>query len=56
MPKVEPYHTNSHEYSEEHREVYHDKNTCPSGKRIKPEHREQGTGNRKHCSQCKKAD
>ena len=56
MAKVAPYHTNSPEYPPEHREVYHDKDTCPAGKRIKSEHREQGTGNKKHCLQCDKAN
>ena len=37
-----------------HREVYHDKDTCPDGKRIKPEHRESGTGGKKHCLECYK--
>jgi hypothetical protein len=44
MAKVSPYHTNSTEYPPKHREVYHDKDTCPDGKRIKPEHRLAGTG------------
>lgn len=54
MATVNPYHTNSPEYPPEHRDVYHDKDTCPSGKRIKSEHREKGKGNKEHCSQCKK--
>jgi hypothetical protein len=54
MAKVSPYHTNSTEYPPKHREVYHDKDTCPDGKRIKPEHREPGTGNKKHCLECPK--
>jgi hypothetical protein len=56
MAKVAPYYTNSPEYPPEHRRVYHDKNTCPSGQRIKSEHREQGTGNKSHCSQCDKVE
>jgi hypothetical protein len=31
------------EYEPKHREVYHDHNNCPDGKRIKDEHREQAT-------------
>jgi hypothetical protein len=54
MAKVSPYHTNSTEYPPKHREVYHDKDTCPDGKRIKSEHRLAGTGNKKHCLECDK--
>jgi hypothetical protein len=54
MAKVSPFHTDSPEYPPKHREVYHDKNTCPDGKRIKPEHLKNGTGNKKHCLECDK--
>jgi hypothetical protein len=47
-----PYHTNSLEYPAEQREVYHDHNSCPDGKRIKPEHRVSGTDNRRRCKEC----
>jgi hypothetical protein len=50
MAKVAPYHTNS----PEHREVYHDHDDCPDGKRIKREHEEQGTGSKKPCKECRK--
>jgi hypothetical protein len=50
MAKVRPYHTNSVEY--EHRNVYHDHDDCPDGKRIKPQHLEQGTDNRPRCKEC----
>lgn len=56
MATVSAYHTNSKEYPPQHREVYHDKDTCPDGKRIKPEHREAGTGNKKHCLECYKVN
>lgn len=56
MATVSAYHTNSKEYPAQHREVYHDKDTCPDGKRIKPEHREAGTGNKKHCLECYKVN
>ena len=56
MAKVNPFHTNSPEYPPEHREVYHDTDTCPDGKRIKPEHREDGTGGKKHCLECEKEE
>ena len=52
MVRVPPYHTNSPEYPPKHREVYHDKDTCPDGKRIKREHRESGTGGKRHCFEC----
>ncbi len=54
MATVSAYHTNTPEYPPQHREVYHDKDTCPDGKRIKPEHRESGTGGKKHCLECYK--
>jgi hypothetical protein len=54
MGKVQPFHTNSPEYTPKHREVYHDKDTCPDGKRIKPEHLLRGDGNKKHCLECNK--
>jgi hypothetical protein len=54
MSKVAPYHTDSPEYPPKHREVYHDKDTCPDGKRIKPEHRKTGTGGKQHCLECDK--
>ena len=34
----------------------HDLATCPYGRRIKDEHRERGTGRKKHCSECYKVD
>lgn len=54
MPKVAPFHTNSKEYSPQHREVYHDMETCPLGRQIKPEHRSIGTGDKKRCPECDK--
>lgn len=54
MAKVRAFHTDSPEYLPKHREVYHDKDTCPDGKKIKPEHRKDGTGNKKHCLECDK--
>jgi hypothetical protein len=52
MARDPAYHTNSPEYPPEHREVYHDHNNCPDGKRIQPKHREQGTGGKKRCKEC----
>ena len=56
MAQVYPFHTNSPEYPPQHREVYHDKDTCPDGKRIKPEHCVQGDGGKKHCKECDKVN
>lgn len=56
MAKIAAFHTNSPEYLPKHREVYHDKDTCSEGKKIKREHRVAGTGNRKHCSECAKSN
>ncbi len=52
MAKVSPYHTNSQEYPPSHRNVHHDHDDCPDGKRIKREHRENGTGNKPRCDAC----
>jgi hypothetical protein len=52
MAKVAAYHTNSPECPPVHREVYHDHDNCPDGKRIKPEHRESGTGQKPRCKAC----
>lgn len=54
MATVRSFHTDSPEYLPKHREVYHDKDTCPDGKKIKPEHHADGTGNKKHCLECDK--
>jgi hypothetical protein len=35
MSKVNPCHTKSYEEPTEHRNVYHDHDNCPDGKRIK---------------------
>jgi hypothetical protein len=51
---VPAYHTDSPENLPKHRAVYHNKNTCPDGKRIKPEHRKSGTGGRRLCKVCPK--
>lgn len=52
MTKVAAFHTDSPEYLPSHREVYHDKDTCPDGKKIKSEHRVKGEGGKKHCKHC----
>jgi hypothetical protein len=52
MAKVSPYHTNSQEYPPKHRNVYHDHDDCPDGKRIKAHHFEKGTGGKPRCDEC----
>jgi len=56
MAKVNPFHTNSPEYEPKHREVYHDTDTCPDGKRIELQHRVDGDGGKKHCLECEKQE
>lgn len=52
MAKVSPYHTTHLHYSSEERNVYHNDNACPAGRRIKPEHRASGTAGRPLCKDC----
>jgi hypothetical protein len=52
MAKVAPYHTNSIEYPLERRNVHHDHGDCKDGKRILPQHRVSGTGNKPRCKEC----
>jgi hypothetical protein len=52
MAKVAAYHTNSIEAPPAHREVYHDRDDCPDGKRIMSKHRESGTGGKPRCKEC----
>jgi hypothetical protein len=54
MPTDKPYHTDSPEYPPKHREVYHDHNNCPDGKRIEQRHRKDGTGGKYRCAECVK--
>jgi len=46
------YHTNSKEYPPKNREVHHNNEQCPEGKKIKTEHRESGTGGKPLCKEC----
>jgi hypothetical protein len=50
MSTTWPYYTVE---PEEH-PVYHDKENCPDGKRIKPENKRYGTDGRDHCKECPK--
>ncbi len=52
MPGVPEFHTTRTEYSEHHRNVYHDNSACGYGREIKPEHRESGTDGRPRCDRC----
>jgi hypothetical protein len=56
MAKVSPYNTDSTEYPPEHRNVYHNHDNCSEGKKIKPQHRKNGTGGKKQCKECIKLD
>lgn len=52
MAKAPPYHTNSPEYPPQHRNVYHDHDDCPDGRRIQLRHRESGTGGKPRFKEC----
>jgi len=52
MAKVRPYHTKSLEEAPEHRNVYHDHDNCPDGRRIKPKNVEYRTDGRPRCKEC----
>ncbi len=54
MAKVAPYHTIEPEYGPRERNVYHDHDNCPDGRRIKLAHKRPGTANRPRCDECKK--
>lgn len=54
--KVSPFHTITPEDCAGHRNVYHDNSSCCDGKRIKPEHKVSGTGDRPKCDECKTLD
>jgi hypothetical protein len=53
---VQPYHTTSREYPPEHRNVHHNKDTCPDGKRIKRDHRIPSDGGKPLCKECQKVN
>jgi hypothetical protein len=52
MAKVPPYHTTTPERPYGERDVYHDHNDCPAGRRIEPQHRRPGTAGRPRCLDC----
>ncbi len=51
MARVHAYHTTTPEHGAHHG-VYHLHDDCPSGKRIKAEHRTSGTGGHRLCEEC----
>jgi hypothetical protein len=55
MAKAAPYHTILQETPPE-RNVYHNYDDCPDGRRIKPEHYANGTAGRPRCDACKDKD
>lgn len=52
MAKVPSYHTTSIEYPPKERNVYHDHDDCPDGKRIELRHRVSGQAERPRCDAC----
>jgi hypothetical protein len=52
MGKIAAFHTNSDEYREEDRKVFHDQSECGYGKEIKSWHRVSGEGGRDRCDRC----
>jgi hypothetical protein len=49
--KVAAYHTSRPETGGE-RDVYHDHNDCPDGRRIEKQHLRSGTAGRPRCKDC----
>lgn len=49
--KISPYHTVTEEKPEQ-RDVFHDHDDCPDGRRIEPQNRRSGTGGRPRCDAC----
>ena len=56
MAKVSSYYTNSPEYPPQHRQVHHDHDNCPDGRKIQPKHRRTGMGGKPPCKECQKLD
>jgi hypothetical protein len=52
MTKIPAYNTNSIEYLPKYRDVFHDQDDCPDGKKIKPEYRQSGTPGKHRCDEC----
>jgi hypothetical protein len=47
MPKKSPWHSVK-------QDIYHDNTNCNTGNNIEKENLRQGTGGKKHCSECTK--
>ncbi len=56
MSKVSAFHTNSDEYRDEDRKVFHDQSECGYGEKIKSWHREDGTGGRDRCDRLRQRE
>jgi hypothetical protein len=56
MAIVAPYHTISQENPPTHRNVYHNHDDCPDGKRILPKDKQPGKAGRPQCDECIKLD
>jgi hypothetical protein len=56
MAKVAPYHTTTPEQEYRQRNVYHDLDDCPDGRRILRENRKSGMAGRPRCDACKDLD
>ncbi len=55
MARVPAYHTTTNEdFPPSHHDVYHDRDDCPAGKRIRREHGREGTASRVRCEDCVK--
>lgn len=52
MAKVAAYHTITPEKPYGERDVYHDHDDCPTGRRIEQQNRRTGTANRPRCEDC----
>jgi hypothetical protein len=52
MARVGAYHTKNLEEGAGHRNVFHNDDDCPAGKRIKPENKEYGQDGRELCEDC----
>jgi hypothetical protein len=52
MALVPPYHTITPEKPYGERDVYHDRNDCPTGRQIEPQNRRSGTAGRPRCEDC----
>jgi hypothetical protein len=52
LAKTAPFHTNAQEYPPRQRQVYHDRDECFEGQKIKDKDRKAGTGGKERCGFC----